>query len=62
MSYRRPVESVQDYTNAFLVWFGVLLFIGFCFIAVAFGYIWVAIVAYALNATFRWIGRRINSG
>lgn len=62
MSYRRPVESVQDYTNAFLVWFGVLLFMSFWMIAVVLGYIWVAIVALSLNESFKWIGRRTNRG
>jgi hypothetical protein len=62
MSYRRPVDSVQDYTNAFLVWLGVLLFISFWMIAVVLGYIWVAIIAISLNALFKRIGRRINRG
>ena len=62
MSYRRPVESVEDYTNAFLAWFGVLLFIAFWFVAVALGYLWVAVIAYGLNAMFKWIGRRGNRG
>lgn len=62
MSYRRPVDSVQDYTDAFLVWFGVLLFMSFWMIAVVLGYIWVVIIAFSLNGLFKWIGRRINRG
>ena len=60
MSYRRPAEAVEDYTNAFLAWLWVLLFMSFWVIAAALGYLWVAITAYAVNDTFKWIGRRIN--
>lgn len=60
MSYRRPVEAVEDYTNAFLATLWVFLFMSFWVIAAALGYIWVAITAYGLNAFFKWIGRRIN--
>ncbi len=60
MSYRRPVEAVEDYTNAFLATLWLFLFMSFWVIAAALGYIWVAITAYGLNAFFKWIGRRIN--
>ena len=60
MSYRRPAEAVEDYTKAFLAWLWVLLFMSFWVIAAALGYLWVAITAYAVNETFKWIGRRIN--
>ena len=60
MSHRRPVQAVEDYTNAFLAWLWVLLFMSFWVIAAALGYLWVAITAYALNELFKWIGRRIN--
>ena len=60
MSYRRPVEAVEDYTNAFLATLWVLLFMSFWAIAVILGFIWVAVTAYGLNAFFKWIGRRIK--
>lgn len=60
MSYRRPVEAVEDYTNAFLATLWVVLFMSFWVIAAALGYIWVAITAYGLNAFFKWIGRRMG--
>ena len=60
MSHRRPVEAVEDYTNAFLATLWVFLFMSFWVIAAALGYIWVAITAYGLNEVFKWIGRRIN--
>ena len=39
MSYRRPVEAVEDYTNAFLATLWVFLFMSFWVIAAALGYI-----------------------
>lgn len=60
MSYRRPVEAVEDYTNAFLATLWVFLFMSFWVIAAALGYIWVAITAYGLNEFFKWIGRRMG--
>jgi len=58
MSHRRPVEAVEDYTNAFLATLWVFLFMSFWVIAAALGYIWVAACAYGLNEFFKWIGRR----
>ena len=60
MSYRRPVEAVEDYTNAFLATLWVFLFMSFWVIAAALGYVWLAVTAYGLNEFFKWIGRRIN--
>ena len=62
MSQHRPVQAVEDYTNAFLAWLWVLLFMSFWVIAAALGYIWLAITAYVINEFFKWIGRRINRG
>ncbi len=56
--FPRTIRTVEDYTDAFLVTFGVILFMSFWVIAAAFGYIWVAITAYALDQLFQWIGRR----
>ena len=57
---QRPIERVEDYTNAFLTTFGFLLFMTFWVIAAALGYLWVAITAYGLDLVFNWIGRRRN--
>lgn len=57
MSYRQPMGRVEDYTDAFLTAFGVLLFMAFWMIAAALGYVWVAITAYGLDHLFQWIGR-----
>ena len=57
MSHRRPIEAVEDYTDAFLATLWVFLFMSFWVIAAAAGYIWVAITAYGLNLFFKWIGR-----
>lgn len=53
----RPIREVEDYTNAFLTSFGVLLFMVFWIIAAALGYAWVALTAYGLDHLFKWIGR-----
>ena len=56
MSYRRPIQAVEDYTDAFLGSLFVLLFMGFWVIAAAAGYVWVAATAYGLHQFFKWIG------
>ncbi|MEL6839498.1 MAG: hypothetical protein AAFP85_09410 [Pseudomonadota bacterium] len=61
MSHRKPIDRVEDYTDAFLTTFGVFLFMVFWMIAAALGYVWVAIVAYGLDLSFKWIGRLRNS-
>lgn len=58
MSYHKPIDRVEDYTDAFLTTFGVFLFMVFWMIAAALGYLWVAIVAYGLDLCFKWIGHK----
>ncbi len=57
MSHRHSIDRVEDYTAAFLTTFGVFLFMAFWMIAAALGYVWVAIAAYTLDLSFKWIGR-----
>ena len=57
MSHRRPIDTVEDYTDAFLTTLGVFLFMSFWVIAAALGYLWVMITAYGLDLLFKWIGR-----
>ena len=57
MSHRRPIDSVEDYTDAFLTTLGVFLFMSFWVIAAALGYLWVMVTAYGLDLLFKWIGR-----
>lgn len=57
---QRPIQAVEDYTDAFLGTLFIFLFMGFWVIAAAVGYIWVAVTAYALHALFNWIGRIKN--
>lgn len=57
MSHRKPIEAVEDYTDAFLTTLGVFLFMVFWMIAAALGYAWVAITAYCIDTAFKWIGR-----
>ena len=61
MSHRQPIGRVEDYTTAFLATFGVFLFMVFWMIAAALGYVWVAIAAYGIDLSFKWIGHRRRS-
>ncbi|MEJ8561580.1 hypothetical protein QTO30_10370 [Yoonia sp. GPGPB17] len=61
MSHHRPIQAVEDYTDAFLGTLWVFLFMGFWVIAAAFGYLWVVVTAYSLNHVFKWIGQRRNA-
>lgn len=54
---RHYPEPVEDYTNAFLATFGLLLFMAFWVIATIAGFIWVVLVATGLDRSFRMIGR-----
>jgi len=54
----RTIGRVEDYTDAFLVTLGILFFVAFWVIAAAFGYVWLAVTAYAIDQVFKWIGRR----
>ena len=56
MSNRPPIKSVENYTDAFLTTFGVILFMVFWMIAAALGYLWVAMTAYCLDLAFKWLG------
>ncbi len=56
MSDRPPIQAVEDYTDAFLTTLGVFLFMVFWMIAAALGYLWVAITAYVIDLTFKWVG------
>ena len=58
MSDHRPIQAVEDYTNAFLTTLAVFLFMSFWVIAAILGYLWVAVTAYGLNHLFKWIGRQ----
>lgn len=58
MSYHRPIDRVQDYTDAFLASLGVLLFMALCAIAALAGYLWVAITAYLIDRSISWLGAK----
>ncbi|KQI71518.1 hypothetical protein AN191_12990 [Loktanella sp. 5RATIMAR09] len=61
MSQHRPIQAVEDYTDAFLGTLWVFLFMGFWVIAAAVGYLWVAATAYALLQCVKWIDRIRNA-
>lgn len=60
MSQHRPIQAVEDYTDAFLGTLFVFLFMGFWVIAAAVGYLWVAATAYALHQFVKWLDRLKN--
>ncbi|MGJ8623968.1 MAG: hypothetical protein ACSHW1_14505 [Yoonia sp.] len=53
----QPIRRVENYTDAFLTTFGVILFMTLWVIAAALGYLWVVVTAYGLDHIFKWIGR-----
>lgn len=57
MSHRKPIQRVENYTDAFLTTLGVFLFMVFWMIAAALGYAWVVVTAYVIDHIFRLIGR-----
>ncbi len=58
MEERKPPGRVENYTHAFLVTAGVILFMGFWTIAALFGWLWVAITAWGIDRTVVILGRR----
>ena len=54
---RHHPQPVEDYTNAFLASFGLLLFMAFWVIATVAGFLWVVLVATGLDRAFRLIRR-----
>ena len=57
MQQRFHPQPVENYTSAFLVTFGVILFMTFWVIAAVAGFLWVALTATAIDSGFRWWGR-----
>lgn len=57
MSYQ-PKGRVENYTDAFLVTLGVILFMALWTIGAMLGFVWVVITAYAIDHLLRWVGRR----
>ncbi|MBB5723113.1 putative RND superfamily exporter protein [Loktanella ponticola] len=49
MNSQRPTGRVENFTNAFLVSFGVLVFILLWTINIVFGFLWAIGSAYACN-------------
>lgn len=58
MHIRPPPKPVEDYTNAFLVSFGVVLFMVLWLIAAVAGFVWVLVTGYAVNRVIRFIETR----
>lgn len=65
MSYRRPPQPVEDYTQAFLVSFGVLLFFVLFAIAAIWGFFASLFSSYAMDRAIvvggAWSNRRNRS-
>ena len=58
MSIQRPPGRVEDFTSAFLVSFGVLIFIVLLTISVVLGFAWAIAMAYVCDKALSWITRR----
>ncbi len=59
MSYRRPITGrAPNYTNAFLVTFGINLFIGLFAAAIAWGFGWALILFAAFDIVVQWARNR----
>lgn len=58
MDDRQPPGRVEDFTDAFLVSFGVLVFIGFFAIMAVLGWLWVGLVALGADRLIRGFSRR----
>lgn len=58
MEYRQPPGRVPDYTQAFLVTCGVILFMAFWTIAALFGWLWVALTATGIDRVLAFWSRR----
>lgn len=58
MSYRSPPPGrVEDFTTAFLISFGVVLFIGLFAILAALGFAWSLVAAVAADRLIGALGR-----
>ena len=58
MSDRNHPGRVEDFTNAFLVCFGVLLFIMLWTVSIVLGFIWALTSAYGCDKVVSRIGKR----
>lgn len=58
MQDRPPQGRVENFTGAFLVSLGVLLFMAFLTIAALFGWLWVVISAAGIDFTVTKLGGR----
>jgi hypothetical protein len=56
MSYHRPPGRVENLTGAFLVSFGVIVFISLWMVSVFFGFLWAVGSAYACDKGLSRIG------
>lgn len=54
-------QPVENYTDAFLATAGGILVMGFWVIAALAGYLWVALIAWAINRAITWLGARSGS-
>jgi len=58
MRHRPPPRRVENYTSAFLVSFGVLIFMSFWTIATLAGFIWVLISTAVFEGALRLVAQR----
>ena len=53
-------KRVENYTNAFLVTAGVILFMAFFTLAALMGFVWVLLAAALIHGTLRFAATRTN--
>lgn len=58
MSFQKLQSRVEDFTSAFLVCFGILIFIVLLTISVVLGFAWAIAMSYACNQGLTWITGR----
>jgi predicted PurR-regulated permease PerM len=58
MSLQKPPGRVDDFTSAFLVSFGILIFIVLLTISIVLGFAWAIAMAFACNKGLTWFNSR----
>jgi hypothetical protein len=58
---RKPYKSVENYTNAFLVTVGLVLFMAFFTLAATKGFVWVVLSAALIDGLIRLRAARLRT-
>jgi len=58
---RKPYKSVKNYTNAFLITVGLVLFMAFFTLAATKGFVWVVLSAALIDGLIRLRATRLRT-